>query len=95
MPREVDCETMGRAARQSGRRDSKGQGNAALTADGSVFAYNLFLIWAEFPRRSAPVPVEQWQGAVGRRSLTPQEQAARESHFRRRISKAISRLHPV
>ena len=43
-------------------------------------------------QRESHVPPLQWQAAVGRRVLTPQEQAARELHFERKAADMLAGL---
>jgi len=63
----------------------------------SVFAYSLWVHCIDLFRRTAKsvnVPTRQWMSAVGRRLLTPAEQAARRKYFDRKIAKCRpSRSH--
>ena len=79
----------------SARQTSRPPGVLPTTEAASVFAYSLFIAWVEFPSHPpgpVPVPAAHWQGAAGRRTLTPQEQAARESYFERRAAEAMARI---
>ena len=69
-----------------------GQGRSLAAAGASVFAYSLFISMAELPAAAAGMPQEQWQGALAYRPLTPQEQAAREAYFERRIAEALAHV---
>ena len=65
---------------------------AVLADDEAVFCYELFIAAAGFPPRPREVPPEHWQAALKYRTLTPQEQAARERYFQRRTREAIRRV---
>lgn len=66
-------------------------GPSGLTTAGqSVFAVSPFLADSAFP--PAAVPLRQWQEAVGRRALTPHEQAARERYFAAKATLARAKV---
>ena len=58
----------------------------------SVFSIPPFLAGADLAPATAGVSKLQWQSAVGRRVLTPEEQAARERYFSERAAAAMARL---
>jgi len=72
------------------------RGGAGLdfdTAVRSVFDATLFIAAAEVGVRArAAGPDRTWQAAVGRRLLTPAEEAARARHFERRAAAAAATL---
>jgi len=64
----------------------------------SVFAYSLWIHCADAfcgtDEEEAPtveVPTPQWMAAIGRRTLTPAEQAARKAYFDQQIARSLSR----
>ncbi len=60
----------------------------------SVFAYSLWVHRIDAFRqtvRTVEVPTHQWMDAIGRRPLTPAEQAARRKYFDRKIAKCLPR----
>ncbi|OPX24143.1 MAG: hypothetical protein B1H04_02670 [Planctomycetales bacterium 4484_123] len=61
-------------------------------AAGSVFSTPRFLAVADLSPAGVGVSKLQWQSAVGRRVLTPEEQAARERYFTRKAAAAMARL---
>ena len=60
------------------------------TKRSAVFAYALWIQYAPIARPIAPVPDAQWQEAVGRRLLTPAEEAARCRYFDRKAHNALA-----
>lgn len=65
----------------------------------SVFAYSLWVHCADAFRGmdqdnvpTVEVPTRQWMAAIGRRTLTPAELAAREAYFDRQIAQGLSRI---
>lgn len=50
----------------------------------TLFSYALWIQHAPLPKPIAPMPDIQWQEAVGRRLLTPEEKAARCRYFDRK-----------
>jgi hypothetical protein len=65
---------------------------AVLADNEAVFCYELFIEAAGLPPRPRELPPEHWQAALKYRTLTAQEQAARERYFERRIHESIRRL---
>ena len=65
---------------------------AVLADDEAVFCYDLFIEAAGLPPRPREIPPEHWQAALKYRTLTAQEQAARERYFERRIHESLRRL---
>jgi hypothetical protein len=65
---------------------------AVLADNEAVFCYELFIEAAGFPPRPRELPPEHWQAALKYRTLTDQEQAARERYFERRIRESLRRL---
>jgi len=60
--------------------------------DESVFFYELFIATADLPPTPHEMPPHQWQAALKYRTLTPQEQAARERYFERKSAEALARI---
>jgi len=58
----------------------------------SLFTYALWIQYADIPVPPSEVPDAQWQGAVGRRLLTPAELAARRRYFERRTAASLARF---
>jgi len=65
---------------------------AVLADNEAVFCYELFIEAAGLPPRPREIPPEHWQAALKYRTLTAQEQAARERYFERRIHESLHRL---
>ena len=65
---------------------------AVLADNEAVFCYELFIQAAGLPPMPREMPPEHWQAALNYRTLTPQEQAARERYFERRTHESIRRL---
>ncbi len=65
---------------------------AVLADDQAMFHYELFIKAANLPPRTREIPPEHWQAALKYRTLTPQEQAARERYFQRRSHESLRRL---
>ncbi len=65
----------------------------ALIHKGGAFTFSLLLEGLELKAAGADVPPEQWQEAVGRRLLTPQEEAARQRYFDLRAHLAVARAY--
>jgi hypothetical protein len=65
---------------------------AVLADNEAVFCYELFIEAAGFPPRPREIPPEHWQAALKYRTLTAQEQAARERYFERRTHESLRRL---
>ena len=65
---------------------------AVLADNEAVFCYELFIEAAGFPPRPRELPPEHWQAAMKYRTLTAQEQTARERYFERRIHESLRRL---
>lgn len=65
---------------------------AVLADNEAVFCYELFIEAAGFPPRPRELPPEHWQAALKYRTLTAQEQAARERYFERRTHESLRRL---
>ncbi len=65
---------------------------AVLADNQAVFCYELFIEAAGFPPRPREIPPEHWQAALKYRTLTAQEQAARERYFERRTHQSLRRL---
>ncbi len=57
--------------------------------DESVFFYELFIATPDMPPKPREIPCEQWQAALKYRTLTPQEQAARERYFERKSDEVL------
>ena len=64
-------------------------GLPATKDDESVFFYDLFIAAADIPKEPREIPHRQWQAALKYRTLTDQEQAARERYFQRKIRESI------
>lgn len=60
--------------------------------DESVFFYDLFIATSYMPPKPREMPPQQWQAALKYRTLTPQEQAARERYFERKSAEALRKL---
>ncbi len=65
---------------------------AVLADNEAVFCYELFIAAAGLPPIPRELPPEHWQAALKYRTLTAQEQAARERYFERRIHESLRRL---
>jgi len=65
---------------------------AVLADNEAVFCYELFIQAAGLPPMPREMPPEHWQAALKYRTLTPQEQAARERYFERRTHESLRRL---
>lgn len=63
-----------------------------LVGSDGVFGDWLFLETLEWPPPPRDLPASQWQEALGRRLLTPDEVAARRRHFEQRERLAMARL---
>ena len=64
---------------------------AVLGDNQAVFCYELFIEAAGLPSKPREIPPEHWQAALKYRTLTPQEQAARERYFERRARQSTRR----
>ena len=65
---------------------------AVLADNEAVFCYELFIEAAGFPPMPREIPPEHWQAALKYRTLTAQEQAARERYFERRTHESLRRM---
>jgi len=63
-------------------------GLQVVSEDDSVFFYDLFIAAADIPPKPREMPPQQWQAALKRRTLTGEEQAARERYFERKIQES-------
>jgi hypothetical protein len=63
-----------------------------LADNEALFSYELFLEAAGLPPMPREMPPEHWQAALKHRTLTPQEQAARERYFQRRTHECLRRV---
>ena len=55
----------------------------------SVFFYDLFIATSDLPPKPREIPCQQWQAALKYRTLTPEEQSARERYFERKSDEAL------
>ncbi len=55
----------------------------------SVFFYDLFIATSDLPPKPRDIPCQQWQAALKYRTLTPEEQAARERYFERKSDQVL------
>jgi len=65
---------------------------AVLSDNQAVFCYEMFIAAAGLPPLPREIPPEHWQAALKYRTLTAQEQAARERHFESRAHESLRRL---
>ncbi len=56
--------------------------------DESVFFYDFFIATSNIPPTPREIPPQQWQAALKYRTLTAEEQAARERYFERKCEQA-------
>ena len=64
-------------------------GLPGAAAGESVSFYDLFIATADIPPKPREIPRQQWQAALKYRTLTDQEQAARERHFERKTYESL------